>query len=96
MLYLSSFLVVHALEAGLLTANAFSINSSHVIPMAIFVINKNVVTALPVKTFLDTICWINNTDYLCFLKYFRSPALPVSLSCEPVVADSGQTEYETA
>lgn len=94
MLYLSSFLKLHALVARLLVANAFlCFNSSHVIPIAAFVIDKNLVILLPVKIFLDVICWINNTDYLCFLKYFHSPAV---LSCEPVVADSGQTECETA
>ena len=60
--------------------------------MAAFVIDKNVVLLL-VKIFLDIICWINDTDYLCFLTYIHSPTV---LSCESVVADSGQTEYETA
>lgn len=62
-------------------------------PTAAFVINKNTVILLPVKIFLDVICWNKDTDYLCFLMYFPSHTV---LSCEPVVADPGQAEYETA
>lgn len=91
MFCLSSCFKLHALEVGLLTANTFS--NSHVASVAAFVINNNTVVLLPVKIFLEVICWINNSDYLCFLTYFPSPT---ALSYEPAVADSGQTEYETA
>lgn len=88
------FLRCVLLRQGFCQQLPLCINDSHVIPTAAFVINKNVVILLPVKIFLDVICWINDTDFLCFLTYFRGSR--TVLSCEPVVDESGQTEYETA